>query len=302
MFVLTELGKRLIEAREEKGMSLEDLQAATKIQKRYLLAIEQGNHDIIPGKFYVRAFIKQYAEAVGLNPEQLFEEFRKDVPSTYNDEVSDKLSNIKPQRELPKPASKLLELLPTILIIGGILVVIAIIYVIVQSVNHDSGQKNNQTAPQQSESKYEVSEDSSLAKDQKKKEKASSDDKEKTSKQDDSSKDDEAVSIKATNTAGSTTTYEVSGADKMELTISATQASWLRVRDESGKVLKMGELKDRESFKTDLSELSQVDIRLGNATGIEIKVNDETLKYELDPKNTMTQNIVIVNKGKKKSS
>ncbi|MEI4788859.1 helix-turn-helix domain-containing protein [Bacillus sp. FJAT-53060] len=299
---MTELGKRLIEAREEKGMSLENLQTATKIQKRYLLAIEQGNYDIIPGKFYVRAFIKQYAEAVGLNPEQLFQEFRKDVPSTYNDEVSDKLSNIKPQRELPKSASKVLELLPTILVIGGILVVIAIIYVIVQAVNHDSGQQNNQTAPQQSESKYEVSEDSSLAKDQKKKEKASSDDKEKTSKKDDSSKDDDAVSLKATNTEGSTTMYEVSGADDMELTISATQASWLRVRDESGKVLKMGELKDGESFQTDLSELSQVDIRLGNATGIDIKVNDETLKYELDPKNTMTQNIVIVNKGKEKSS
>lgn len=302
MFVLTELGKRLVEAREEKGMSLEDLQTVTKIQKRYLLAIEQGNYDIIPGKFYVRAFIKQYAEAVGLNPEQLFEEFRKDVPSTYNDEVSDKLSNIKPQRELPKPASKVLELLPTILIIGGIIVVIAIIYVIVQAVNHDSGQKNNQATPQQSESKYEVSEDSSLAKDQKKKEKASSDDKEKSSKKDDSSKDDETVSLKVTNTEGSTTTYEVSGADEMELKISASQASWLRVRDESGKVLKMGELKDGESFKTDLSDLSQVDIRLGNASGIDIKVNDETLKYELDPKDTMTQNIVIVNKGKEKSS
>lgn len=299
---MTELGKRLVEAREEKGMSLEDLQTVTKIQKRYLLAIEQGNYDIIPGKFYVRAFIKQYAEAVGLNPEQLFEEFRKDVPSTYNDEVSDKLSNIKPQRELPKPASKVLELLPTILIIGGIIVVIAIIYVIVQAVNHDSGQKNNQAAPQQSESKYEVSEDSSLAKDQKKKEKASSDDKEKSSKKDDSSKDDETVSLKATNTEGSTTTYEVSGADEMELKISASQASWLRVRDESGKVLKMGELKDGESFKTDLADLSQVDIRLGNASGIDIKVNDETLKYELDPKDTMTQNIVIVNKGKEKSS
>ncbi|CUB22247.1 hypothetical protein BN2127_JRS3_02996 [Bacillus safensis] len=180
--------------------------------------------------------------------------------------------------------------------------VIAIIYVIVQAVNHDSGQKNNQAAPQQSESKYEVSKDSSLAKDQKKKEKTSSDDKEKSSKKDDSSKDDETVSLKATNTEGSTTTYEVSGADEMELTISASQASWLRVRDESGKVLKMGELKDGESFKTDMSDLSQVDIRLGNASGIDIKVNDETLKYELDPKNTMTQNIVIVNKGKEKSS
>lgn len=67
---MTELGNRLKEAREEKGMSLDDLQAATKIQKRYLTALEEGNYDVIPGKFYVRAFIKQYAEAVGLNSEQ----------------------------------------------------------------------------------------------------------------------------------------------------------------------------------------------------------------------------------------
>ncbi|MGE6631502.1 helix-turn-helix domain-containing protein [Bacillus sp. NPDC077027] len=299
---MTELGKRLIEAREEKGVSLDDLQTATKIQKRYLQAIEQGNYDIIPGKFYVRAFIKQYAEAVGLNAEQLFEEYRKDVPSTYNDEASDKLSNIKPQRELPKPASKALELLPTVLVIAGILVVIAIIYVIVQAVNNDSGQKNAQKVPAQSETKYEVSEDSSLAKDQKKKEKAASSKKKDEAQKDDSTKEDEAISIKATKTEGSTTTYEVAGASELELEVSATQASWLRVRDQSGEVLKLGELKDGESYKTDISDLSQVDIRLGNATGIVIKINDETLKYEIDPKNTMTQNIVIVNKEKEKSS
>lgn len=46
---MTELGIRLKEAREEKAMSLDDLQAATKIQKRYLTALEEGNYDIIPG-------------------------------------------------------------------------------------------------------------------------------------------------------------------------------------------------------------------------------------------------------------
>lgn len=45
---MTELGIRLKEAREEKAMSLDDLQAATKIQKRYLTALEEGNYDIIP--------------------------------------------------------------------------------------------------------------------------------------------------------------------------------------------------------------------------------------------------------------
>ncbi|MCG6183460.1 helix-turn-helix domain-containing protein, partial [Anoxybacillus sp. LAT_26] len=68
---MTELGKRLREAREEKNMSLDELQEMTKIQKRYLIGIEEGNYAIMPGTFYVRAFIRQYAEAVGLDPDEL---------------------------------------------------------------------------------------------------------------------------------------------------------------------------------------------------------------------------------------
>ncbi len=67
MLHLTELGNRLKEARLAKGLSLDDLQAITKIQKRYLIGIEEGNFQSMPGNFYVRAFIKQYAEAVDLN-------------------------------------------------------------------------------------------------------------------------------------------------------------------------------------------------------------------------------------------
>ena len=43
---MTELGTRLKEARLQKGYSLEDLQEITKIQKRYLVGIEEGNWGI----------------------------------------------------------------------------------------------------------------------------------------------------------------------------------------------------------------------------------------------------------------
>ncbi|MED1741889.1 DUF4115 domain-containing protein [Bacillus swezeyi] len=301
---MTELGNRLKEAREEKGMSLDDLQAATKIQKRYLTALEEGNYDIIPGKFYVRAFIKQYAEAVGLNSELLFEEFKKDIPNSYNDEVSDKLSSIKPQRELPKSASKALELLPTLLVVAGVIVVVAIIYVIIQAVNGGGNQQSaEQPKTEESQSKYDVSKDSPLTKENQKDANADknsgADDKEKDDQQSD---EKEKLSIKAVSSEGTSTTYEVSGADKLELEVKASADSWVRVRDEKGSSLKEGMMKKGETFQKNIIEQEQIDLRIGYAPGVEIKINGEALSYELDPKNVMTQNITIQNKKEEKSS
>ncbi|MFT0800814.1 RodZ domain-containing protein [Bacillus swezeyi] len=303
---MTELGNRLKEAREEKGMSLDDLQAATKIQKRYLTALEEGNYDIIPGKFYVRAFIKQYAEAVGLNSELLFEEFKKDIPNSYNDEVSDKLSSIKPQRELPKSASKALELLPTLLVVAGVIVVVAIIYVIIQAVNGGGNQQPaEQPKTEESQSKYDVSKDSPLTKENQKDANADAD---KNSGADDKEKEDqqsdekEKLSIKAVSSEGTSTTYEVSGADKLELEVKASADSWVRVRDEKGSSLKEGMMKKGETFQKNITEQEQIDLRIGYAPGVEIKINGEALSYELDPKNVMTQNITIQNKKEEKSS
>ncbi|MEC1260938.1 DUF4115 domain-containing protein [Bacillus swezeyi] len=301
---MTELGNRLKEAREEKGMSLDDLQAATKIQKRYLTALEEGNYDIIPGKFYVRAFIKQYAEAVGLNSELLFEEFKKDIPNSYNDEVSDKLSSIKPQRELPKSASKALELLPTLLVVAGVIVVVAIIYVIIQAVNSGGNQQSaEQPKTEESQSKYDVSKDSPLTKENQKDANADknsgADDKEKDDQQSD---EKEKLSIKAVSSEGTSTTYEISGADKLELEVKASADSWVRVRDEKGSSLKEGMMKKGETFQKNITEQEQIDLRIGYAPGVEIKINGEALSYELDPKNVMTQNITIQNKKEEKSS
>src|SRR5699024_5480846 len=47
----------------------------TKIQKRYLVAIEQDDFNALPGKFYARAFIKEYAQAVGLDPDEVLQGF-----------------------------------------------------------------------------------------------------------------------------------------------------------------------------------------------------------------------------------
>lgn len=51
------------------------------------MAIEEGNYDVLPGAFYARAFIKQYADAVGLNGEELLVEHQSTIPQSEKREV-----------------------------------------------------------------------------------------------------------------------------------------------------------------------------------------------------------------------
>lgn len=70
-----ELGTLLKKARQEKGLSLDDIQEETKIRKKYLEAIEENNFDILPGNVYLKVFIKGYAREVDINYQALLENY-----------------------------------------------------------------------------------------------------------------------------------------------------------------------------------------------------------------------------------
>jgi cytoskeletal protein RodZ len=61
-------GAELTKERESRQISLQDISAATRINVRFLEAIENGQFDVLP-EAYIRAFVREYAEAVGLEPE-----------------------------------------------------------------------------------------------------------------------------------------------------------------------------------------------------------------------------------------
>jgi cytoskeletal protein RodZ len=66
--------EELRKAREAKKLSLADIADATLINVKHLEAIEQGNMAILP-QAYVRAFIREYASAVGLDPGEVMRHF-----------------------------------------------------------------------------------------------------------------------------------------------------------------------------------------------------------------------------------
>ncbi|HEY9890995.1 MAG TPA: RodZ domain-containing protein [Candidatus Sericytochromatia bacterium] len=64
---LEELGSRLRQCRTAQSLPIEEVAARTRIQARLLNAIEEGRLDQLPEPVYIKGFIKQFAEAVGLN-------------------------------------------------------------------------------------------------------------------------------------------------------------------------------------------------------------------------------------------
>jgi len=66
-----DLGDLLREARENKGLSLEQAEADTRIRYKFLAALENEEYASLPGAVYVKGFLKTYAIYLGLDPKHV---------------------------------------------------------------------------------------------------------------------------------------------------------------------------------------------------------------------------------------
>jgi cytoskeleton protein RodZ len=64
-----EIGRLLEQKRKERGLSLEEVEQATKIRKRYLTGLEREDYAMLPDAVYARGFLKTYANYLGLDGE-----------------------------------------------------------------------------------------------------------------------------------------------------------------------------------------------------------------------------------------
>lgn len=149
------LGKKLRDARIEKGYTLNTLQQITKIQKKYLQAIEDEQFDAIPGDFYARAFIKQYADVVDLDSDELLAEYEandyysenKDPdyePVPSNEPVASRTERYKSDQK--DTIDVVLSYLPLALLVGIILVIMITLLMTINNINR----ANREDASQES--------------------------------------------------------------------------------------------------------------------------------------------------------
>ncbi|UZD48494.1 helix-turn-helix domain-containing protein [Peribacillus frigoritolerans] len=292
---MTELGNRLKEAREAKGLSLEDLQELTKIQKRYLIGIEEGNYSMMPGKFYVRAFIKQYCEAVGLDSEEIFEQYKSEIPSVYSEELPEQLSRVQSRKTIPAGDSKVVELLPKIL--AAVLVIGAAVLIWVLVLNYMSNPDNDdkKDAKQSDAVDYNKSEDFNKEDnaDQKQNEEKS-DSSEKKNEDDTAVKDEEKEqNLAVTSSSGKNSTYELKNTDTFKLKVTSKGSPWVGIKNGEGKLLFQGTIEKDKSQEIDFTNEKEAVINIGRAYETEIYVNDEKLEYSISPTEVNTQLVTI---------
>lgn len=79
---MSELGARLRQAREGQGLSLAQASADTRILQPSLAALEEGAYQRLPGDVVVRGFIRNYAQYLGLPPDELIELYRRERGGT----------------------------------------------------------------------------------------------------------------------------------------------------------------------------------------------------------------------------
>lgn len=276
-----EIGKELRKARQEKGYTLDDLQQLTKIQKRYLIAIEDEKFNELPGDFYVRAFVKQYADTVGLDGNELLKEFNEQLPKTKSEEYSDHISKAVETRAghhktVSQGVSKVRQYLPTIIIAAVIIIILGAIWLtaIVRGRQDSSTRIDNSSVAVSGESRK----------------KSSSSSKKKTSKTSKST----AVKLTETNRTSTSVTYTASSLKKATpLQIKTSTQAWNNVATDGTNILSKTMKANATENLTIKKSTKSIVITVGNASGTTIKFGNKKIDFTNNGKNTSVRTITI---------
>lgn len=74
---MKEIGEKLRKTRESMGISIEEASQDLKLRPSQLENIEEGNKDAFKDIFYLKMFIKNYSKYLGLDYDEMVEEFNE---------------------------------------------------------------------------------------------------------------------------------------------------------------------------------------------------------------------------------
>ncbi|MBR7552954.1 helix-turn-helix domain-containing protein [Allobacillus sp. GCM10007491] len=300
-----EIGKRLREERLNQGLSLEEVKSETKIQTRYLTAVEENDWSKMPGNFYVRAFIREYAEVLGMDSAMLLEEHKNELPQT-SDVSYDYVST--PSRKESRSGniaffSFLPKLLVFVLVIG---IIFGIWYSYVNFV-HPALTEDDETSGNEEGSEI-IAPDTEEESNEESSEEGTTDGDEESEQSGDNNEEQNeetkqpSLSVEEVDEDAATplTTVRLTNAESLELEFKIDGETYLWVRGiEDGQVVES--FGDERVYTSDDSPLTieasgsnLVELNIGNASVVNLKINGEELEYPIDANEEVHQKIHIL--------
>src|SRR5690625_4647251 len=294
MVLMMGIGETLRETREEKGYTLEDIQDITKIQKRYLIAIEQNDFQSLPGKFYARAFIKEYAQVLELNTDELLHGFDEEKIQTKKDETI-KYTRMERSKRGSSKSSFVFSILPSlivVLLIVGIIFVAVTLYQrtlqndpdhgndlesdeIIRNINDNNGQ-NDSDEPDDEEEE----EDDGNVEDE---------------KEDIETSESEFIVIEIGTGSSQLSTVEFNQSDdEIIVELEATENSYVDVRGTIQEYYYADTLSpEMDNVQIDVTEEEKIYLNIGNAPGLNVTINGVLLEYPVDANQSVHQKIWV---------
>ncbi|HCD08754.1 DUF4115 domain-containing protein [Companilactobacillus crustorum] len=261
---MDEIGQKLRNARIKKGYTIDDLQQITKIQKRYLIAIEEGQFDHLPGDFYVRAFIKQYSDAVGISSDDLLEEYKAEIPNSQPTQESKpeetKTRTIK--EESNSFFASLGNYIPQIVV--GIIIIV-IVAVIAFGMVHRSQNASSVTIPK----------DTSTQTTKKTTKKTTASTKKTTTKK--TTTADKTVAVKETSTEGTYTVSNVPSSGVKVVVEGSGGQAWIQFGEGSNTTWQQALSSGEKKSTTVPSDTSTFTVQTGNVTNTKITIDGKAV-------------------------
>lgn len=299
-----EIGERLKETREELDMSLDTLQEKTKIQKRYLMAIENGDFHVLPGSFYARAFIKEYAIAVGLDPNELLDQYQGEIPSVET-ETTEPYTRMQRSRKRNEPRNTaVFSFIPTVIVVLLVIGILFVAWTLYQkSTNSDEpGDSDEPSSDSIIRNPGDTNDNDETEDGDKDTEEDNADEEDSDGESDDEENNETEteehtweVTEEGSGSRPESTLLFTSGTDNVEVTIETSEAdTWLSVKDEENNVSIDQMLTTENSpLEIDASDTKRLYINIGNAATTTVSINGEEMEFPVDPKQYVVQTLWI---------
>jgi cytoskeleton protein RodZ len=115
---MASFGENLRREREMRGVTLQEISAATKISVRFLLALEEEEFTKLPGGIFTRSFIRAYAKYLGLDEERVLAEYHLVAQARPDVDLS-RLSVTNPEAKRATSRAPIFTLVLAVVLLGG---------------------------------------------------------------------------------------------------------------------------------------------------------------------------------------